>query len=78
MVLRLTDLGIWSTYLNSPGDLVHVLWLDDGLEVILQDLGEVVLQFRAAEVDQDLLPIWRFLQRYVVCIKRIKWRRNTR
>lgn len=28
--------------LDGPWQLVHILWLDDSLEVILQDLGEVV------------------------------------
>lgn len=32
------------------GNLVHILRLNDGLQVILQDLGEVVLQLGAAEV----------------------------
>ena len=27
---------------NSPGDLVHILRLDHGLEVVLQKLGEIV------------------------------------
>lgn len=30
----------WSLY--GLGDLVDILWLDDGLQVILQDLGKVV------------------------------------
>ena len=29
---------------DGPGDVVHVLWLDDCLQVILQDAREVVLQ----------------------------------
>lgn len=47
--------------LDSLGDLVHVLWLDQRLQVILQDLGEVVLQLGAAEVRQDLRPVRRIL-----------------
>ena len=49
------------TYLDSPGDLVDILGLDDGLKVILQDLGEVVLQLGATEVSEDLLPVWGVL-----------------
>lgn len=44
------------------GDVVHVLRLDDGLEVVLQDAREVVLQLAAAEIGQDLLPVGRGLQ----------------
>jgi hypothetical protein len=40
-------------------DLVNVLRLDDGLQVILQNLGEVVLQFGAPEVGQNLGPVYR-------------------
>ena len=43
--------------LDCPGDLVHVLRLDDGLQVVLQDLGEVVLQLGSPEVGQDLGPV---------------------
>ena len=31
------------------------------LEVVLEDLGEVVLKLRATEVRQDFLPVWRIL-----------------
>lgn len=44
--------------LDSPGDLVDVLRLDNSLEVVLQNLGEVVLQLRATEVLENLLPVW--------------------
>jgi len=27
---------------DSPGDLVHILWLDNRLQIILKQLGEVV------------------------------------
>lgn len=49
-------------YLDSFGDLVDVLWLYDGLEVVLQDLGEIVLQLGASEISQDLLPVRGSLQ----------------
>mmetsp|Transcript_35444 Transcript_35444/g.88930 ORF Transcript_35444/g.88930 Transcript_35444/m.88930 type:complete len:416 (+) Transcript_35444:840-2087(+) len=39
------------------GDVVHVLRLDDRLDVVLQHAREVVLQLRPAEVEQDLLPV---------------------
>lgn len=41
--------------------MVHVLGLDDGLEVVFQNLGEVVLELRAAEVGEDFLPVRRVL-----------------
>ena len=43
------------------GDVVDVLRLDDGVQVVLQDAREVVLQLAAAEVRQDLLPVRRAL-----------------
>lgn len=46
------------TDLDSLGDLVDVLGLDNGFQVILQNLGKVVLELRATEVGQDLLPVW--------------------
>lgn len=46
-----------SKYLDSFGDLVDILGLDEGLEVILQDLGEEVLQLRAPKVGKDLRPV---------------------
>jgi len=49
-------------YLNSLRNLVHILGLDDGLEVVLQDLGEEVLQLRATEIGQDLCPVWGILK----------------
>ena len=42
--------------------VVHILGLGDGLDVVLQDAREVVLQLRAPEVGQDLLPVWRRLR----------------
>lgn len=45
--LKVTLIFLVQELLNSSfdslGNLVHVLWLDDGLELILQNLGEVVL-----------------------------------
>ncbi len=45
---------------DSPdglGDVVDVLGLDGGVQVILQDAREVVLQLTPPEVPQDLLPV---------------------
>lgn len=50
------------TDLDSLGDLVDVLGLDNGFQVILQNLGKVVLELRATEVGQDLLPVWWSLE----------------
>lgn len=44
--------------LDRSRDLVHVLGLGDCLEIVLQDLGEVVLQLRSSEMLQNLLPVW--------------------
>lgn len=40
------------------GDVVHILGLNGGVQVVLQDAREVVLQFAAPEVPQNLLPVW--------------------
>lgn len=45
------------TYGDGAGNCVDILGLDDGLEVVLNDLGEVVLELRAAEVGDDLSPV---------------------
>ena len=47
--------------LDDAGDVVDILRLDERLEVVLEHLGEVVLQLGAAEVLENLLPIWRIL-----------------
>jgi hypothetical protein len=39
--------------------VINVLRLDQGLEVVLKDLGEVVLKLGTAEVLEDLLPVGR-------------------
>ena len=46
---------------DSLWDVVHILRLHSGCEVILQDACEVVLQLASSEVLQDLLPVWRRL-----------------
>lgn len=47
--------------LDGLWDLVDVLRLHDGPQIVLQDFGEVVLQLGPSEVGQDLLPVWRTL-----------------
>jgi hypothetical protein len=37
------------------------LWLNESFQVILQNLGEVVLQLRTTEVGQNFLPVWGIL-----------------
>jgi hypothetical protein len=43
--------------LDGSGDLVDVLRLNNSLEVVLENLGEVVLQLGTTEVLENLLPI---------------------
>ena len=45
--------------LHRLRDLIHVLRLNDSFQVILQDLGEIVLQLAAPEVSEDLRPVGR-------------------
>lgn len=47
---------------DSLGDLVHILGLDDGLEVILQKLGEVVCLRSQQEITTETLAPLRTLQ----------------
>jgi len=42
--------------------VVDILRLDDRLQVVFEDFGEIVLQLRAAEVCEDLLPVGRVLE----------------
>ena len=37
--------------------VVHILWLDDGFQVIFKDAREIVLQLAASEIRKDLLPV---------------------
>jgi hypothetical protein len=48
--------------LDRLGDVVDVLRLDQGLQVVFQDFREIVLQLRSPEVFEDFLPIWRVLE----------------
>ena len=47
--------------LDSLGDLVHKLGLDDSLQIILEHLGEIILKLRASEIEQNLRPLWWIL-----------------
>mmetsp|Transcript_11127 Transcript_11127/g.24519 ORF Transcript_11127/g.24519 Transcript_11127/m.24519 type:complete len:258 (-) Transcript_11127:387-1160(-) len=44
---------------HRTGNMIHILRLDRSLDVILQNLGEVILQIRSTEMNQNLLPIRR-------------------
>lgn len=48
--------------LDAAGDGIHVLRLDDRLDVVFQQLGEEVLQLAAAEVHQHLGPVRRVVE----------------
>lgn len=47
---------------NSAGDVVDILRLDDSLKVVLQQLGEIVLQFATSKVYQNFVPTGRVLK----------------
>ena len=51
-----------TAHLDGFWDLVDILRFDDSFQVILQNLCEVVLQLRAAEVRQNFGPIWWILK----------------
>jgi hypothetical protein len=44
--------------LDSARNVIDILWLDEWLQVVLEHLGEVVLQLGSTEVAQDFLPVW--------------------
>ena len=64
LILILHDLA--HNTLDGLGNVVNVLGLDDGLQVVLQNLGEIVLKLRTTEVSQDLLPVRGVLQSQLV------------
>lgn len=47
---------------DNLGNVIDVLRLDDGLQVILENLGEVVLEFGTTEVLQNILPVGRVVE----------------
>jgi hypothetical protein len=51
---------------DGLGNVVHILGLDDGMQVVLQYSGEVVLQLAASEVCEDFLPVWGILRHNVL------------
>lgn len=51
-----------TTDLNSFRDLVDILRLDDGFQIIFQNLGEVILELRSAEILEDFCPVWWVLR----------------
>lgn len=48
--------------LDALGDIVDVLGLDDGTEIVFQQLCKVVLKLRAAEVDENVVPRGRLIK----------------
>ena len=56
-VLGLDDLPHVAAH--GLGDVVHVLGLDGGHQVVLQQAGEVVLELGPAEIGQDGGPVGR-------------------
>jgi hypothetical protein len=48
--------------LDSPGNLIDILRLHNSLEVVLQNLGEVVLQFGTTEVLENFFPVGRVVK----------------
>lgn len=50
-----------SLSLDGSRDMVDVLRLDECLEIVLKNFGEVVLEFGSSEVLEDIGPIRRIL-----------------
>ena len=44
-------------------DVVDILRFDQGFQIILENLGEVILKFGATEIFQNFLPVRRILLR---------------
>jgi hypothetical protein len=43
---------------DGLGDLIDILRFDYRLQIVLEDLSEVVLQFRSTPVFENLFPVW--------------------
>ena len=43
--------------LDGLGDLVDELRFDDGLQVVFEDFGEVILQLGTAKISENLCPV---------------------
>ena len=41
--------------------MIHILWFDQGLKIVLQNLGEIILELRSTEVLENFLPVWGIL-----------------
>lgn len=65
--LGVEHLGNGEAPFDSPRDVVDVLWFYERLEIILEHLGEVVLQFGTTEVLENFLPVGRILG---LCMRR--------
>lgn len=48
--------------LHALRNAIHILRLDRGLQILLQDLCEVVLKLAATEIRQNSLPVRRTLK----------------
>lgn len=48
--------------LDGTGNVINILGLDEGFEIILEDFGKVILQLGSSKVFENLLPIRRVLQ----------------
>ena len=55
--------------------MIHVLWFDQGPEVIFQDLGEVILKLGSTKVLENFLPVRRVLRgRDQASVRRFSWK----
>jgi hypothetical protein len=57
IVLRLENIRQFS--FDGTWDVIHILGFDGGLQGVLQDLGEIVLELAATKMNQNFLPIRR-------------------
>jgi hypothetical protein len=52
--------------------MVNVLRFDESLQIIFENFGEVVLEFRTSKVFQNFLPIWWILS-IALNLKLVLW-----
>ena len=55
--LAIQHLGVGEVTLDGLWDVVDILRLDEGLEVIFEHLCEIILKLRAPEVLEDFCPV---------------------
>jgi hypothetical protein len=55
--LRIEHLGDGHGSLDGSRNVVDILRLDQGLQVVLENLGKVVLKLRSSEVLENFLPV---------------------